>query len=100
MSLASDPIAVRGEALGERRRVGREEPPDLLQRHLQRPQAPDRNGSLDLRRVVVAIAGVRVDVCWSQEVDPLVVAEGVYPPGGCVCKASDSEHGVQDAGSP
>ena len=56
--------------------IGRgEDCPDLVERHLQRPEAANHLGDLDLVGRVPAVAGRRVDGGGIQQADAVVVAE-------------------------
>ena len=65
--LLGDAVAVRGEPVAERVAVDVEQPADLVERQLERAQAPDRDGVLDLRCVVVAVPGVGIDLRGARE---------------------------------
>jgi hypothetical protein len=89
------------QALGRQVAAGvAQDRPDLLQRHLQRPQDADGLGLVGLGRPVVAVAGGRVDERRPQQAELVVVAQRLHRQPGRLGEAPDRQQVVHLASLP
>jgi len=82
------------------RRVVLQHDANTFQRQAERPQHHQAVQIVELRRLVIAIAGGAIDICGFQQADRLIVAQRLDRNAAAAAESADPEHHGRTVASP